>query len=256
MTGLSRLHPDFTRLPLAHRGLHDRAHGVIENSLSAVRAAAEAGYGIEIDVQLSADDAAMTFHDDTLERLTDAAGPVRARQSADLARIALTGGSGDLIPTLPDTLAMVAGRVPIVIEIKRQKDGAGPLEAATAAALAGYGGPAAIMSFDPRAVAWFRDNAPQIPRGLVSCAFDDPEDGEGLSAGERKALADLSYFDALGADFVSYGAADLPRPAVKALRARGVPILCWTIRSQDAADAALQHVDTITFEGFRPAPRP
>jgi glycerophosphoryl diester phosphodiesterase len=250
---MSRLHPDFTRQPVAHRGLHDRAAGVIENSLPAVRAAAEAGYGIEIDVQLSADGAAMTFPDAALDRLTGARGAVRARQAADLARISLTGGRGDLIPALADTLATVRGRVPIFIEIKQQKDGPGPLEAATAAALAGYAGPAAIMSFDPRAVAWFRDNAPQIPRGLVSCAYDDPEDAAGLSDGERMALADLTHFDALAADFVSYGAADLPRPAVAALRARGVPTLCWTIRSEEAAQNALRHVDAITFEGFRPA---
>lgn len=250
---MSRLHPDFIRLPLAHRGLHDRASGVIENSLSAVRAAVEAGYGIEIDVQLTADDAAMTFHDDALDRLTAQTGPLRARSAADLARTALKDGRGDLIPSLPETLALVAGRVPIVIEIKRQADGPGPLEAATAAALAQYRGPAAIMSFDPRAVAWFRDHAPDVPRGLVSCAFDDPEDGSGLSAEERAALADLAQFDALAADFASYGAADLPRPAVAALRARGVPTLCWTIRSAAAAAEALRHVDNITFEGFRPA---
>lgn len=249
---MSRLHPDFLRLSLAHRGLHDRAAGVIENSLSAMRAAADAGYGIEIDVQVSADGAAMTFHDDALDRLTAEAGPVNARRAADLARIALTGGGGDLIPTLAETLAVVAGRVPVVIEIKRQADGPGPLAAATAAALASYSGLAAVMSFDPRAIAWFRDNAPNVPRGLVSHAFDDPKDDAGLSAAARAALADLAHFDTLGADFVSYGATDLPRPAVAALRARGVPALCWTIRTEAAARAALRHADNITFEGFRP----
>lgn len=250
---MPRLHPDFLRLPLAHRGLHDRAAGVIENSLSAVRAAAEAGYGIEIDLQVSADGAAMVFHDEALDRLTAEAGPVLARDASDLAQIPLTGGKGDLIPHLADVLAEVAGRVPIVIEIKHQHGDHVLLAKATAAALVDYRGPAAVMSFDPRAIAWFRDHAPQITRGLVSCAFDSPDDGKGLSAGERAALADLSWFDTVRADFISYDVADLPHPAVDALRARGVPALCWTLRSEAAAKKALLHADAITFEGFRPA---
>jgi glycerophosphoryl diester phosphodiesterase len=249
---MPRLPANFLSRPVAHRGLHDRAAGVVENSLSAIRAAADAGYGIEIDVQASADGAAMVFHDDALDRLTALTGPVRARSAEDLAKTALTGGRGDLIPPLAQVLDAVAGRVPLIIEIKRQHAGPGALEGATAAALAGYAGPVAIMSFDPRAVAWFRDHAPQIPRGLVSYAYDDPEDAEGLTEAERAALADLAWFDDLGADFVSYGATDLPHRAVSALRARGVPTLCWTIRSEAAAATALRHVDAITFEGFRP----
>jgi glycerophosphoryl diester phosphodiesterase len=250
---MTRLPTDFFHRPFAHRGLHDRAAGIIENSLPAIRAAAQAGYAIEIDVQPSRDATAMVFHDDMLDRLTAETGPIWDRDADALARIALTGGRGALIASLADVLGAIAGRVPLVVEIKRQRAGPGALETSITEMLGAYHGPVAVMSFDPRVVAWFQRNAPHIARGLVSYAHDDPEDVAGLSAEERRGLADLASFDALGADFVSYDAADLPRPAVRALRARGVPILCWTIRSDAAAIAAREHVDAITFEGFHPA---
>lgn len=247
---MPRLPHGFFDRPFAHRGLHDRAAGVIENSLSAIRAAAAAGYAVELDVQLSADGAALVFHDDLLDRLTAETGPVRARTAAELRAIALTDGQGEMIPTLSEALAALDG-APVVVEIKTQAE-IGPLEAAAARALTDHAGPAAVMSFSPDAIAWFRDHAPQIPRGLVSCAYDDPEDAAGLSAETRAARARMADFDALGADFFSYGAADLPNDAVEAFRARGIPALCWTIRSPEAAAAALRHTDQITFEGYLP----
>lgn len=243
--------PDFTLLPIAHRGLHDRNAGVIENSLSAIRAAAVAGYAMEVDVQLTADGEAVVFHDYTLDRLTEETGPVVERSALALGRIKLTGGRGDGIPTLTQALKALAGRRPIVVEIKRQPE-PGPLESAVAAALDGYDGPAAVMSFDPMSILWFRRHAPHIRRGLVSCAFDDPEDAAGLDQAQRRALADLEAFEMVDADFLSYGARDLPRPAVARLRAQGAPTLCWTIRSPEEAARALEHVDAITFEGYLP----
>lgn len=250
---MSRLPAGFAARPFAHRGLHDRAAGVIENSLPAIRAAAAGGYAVEIDVQLSSDGEAMVFHDYELDRLTAETGPVRMRDAAALGAIALRDGGGARIPTLAEALAALSGAL-AVVEVKRQDDPA-PLCAATARALAAHDGPAAMMSFDPRAVAWFRDHAPDVPRGLVAYAFDHPEDAAGLTPEQIAALADMESFEALGADFFSYGAKDLPRARVAALRAKGVPALCWTIRSQAAAEEALRHVDAITFEGFTPAAR-
>lgn len=243
--------PDFTLLPIAHRGLHDLSAGVAENSLSAIRAAARAGYAVEIDVQLSADDEAMVFHDYELDRLTEETGPLRGRDALALGQVRLKGGRGDRIPTLAQALKALDGRTPIVVEIKRQP-APGPLEAAVARALNAYEGPAAVMSFDPMSMLWFRQNAPHIRRGLVSCAFDDPEDASGLDEAQRRALADLEAFDMVDADFLSYGARDLPRPAVAKLRADGAPTLCWTIRTPEEAARALEHADAITFEGFLP----
>ena len=244
--------PDqFSRTPIAHRALHDIGTGRPENSRSAIAAAIEAGYGIEIDLQLSADGVAMVFHDYDLDRLTAGTGPVLERSAAQLRATRLSGGRGDRIPPLPQALRALGGRTPIVVEIKRQAE-TGPLEQAVADALSVYDGPAAVMSFDPRSIAWFRDHAPEVLRGLVSYAFDDPEDGAGLGPEARAALADLAMFDEVEADFISYGVRDLPRPAVAALRARGAPVLCWTVRSAEMAEEALRHADAITFEGFRP----
>ena len=131
--------PDaFLGPPIAHRALHDVSAGRPENSLSAVQAAIAVGYGIEIDLQLTADGAAMVFHDYGLKRLTGRDGTVRQRTAADLSAIPLAGGDGETIPTLAEVLDRVAGQVPLLIELKDQ-DGAmgdriGPLEAATAAA--------------------------------------------------------------------------------------------------------------------------
>ena len=150
----------FLAAPIAHRALHDVAAGRPENSRAAVRAAVVAGYGIEIDLQLSRDGVAMVFHDETLERLTPRQGWLRDLTAADLSTTPLTGGN-EGIPTFAEILTLVAGRVPLLVELKdqtlRMDDTDGRLEAATAAALQGYGGPVAIMSFNPHCLAHLGD---------------------------------------------------------------------------------------------------
>ena len=157
----------FLRLPITHRALHDRAVGRVENSPAAIKAAVAAGYGIEIDLQLSQDGVPMVFHDETLDRLTDQTGPVNARTAADLGRIRLTG-STDTIPTLAEVLTLIDGKVPLLIEIKDQSLVMGPidgrLEAATANALKDYKGDVALMSFNPASVAHMARLAPHLPR--------------------------------------------------------------------------------------------
>lgn len=243
---------DFLRLPITHRALHDRAKGVIENSPSAIRAAVAAGYGIEIDLQLSADGQAMVFHDEVLDRLTDETGPVNARTAAELARIVLKG-STDTIPTLPDVLAMVAGRVPLLIEIKDQSLVMGPtdgrLEAATAAALAGYQGPVAVMSFNPDAVRHMARLAPGIARGITTSAYD-PDDWAPLPEADCRHFRAIPDYDATGSSFISHEAADLGRDRVAELKAAGAAILCWTIRSPKAESEARRVADNVTFEGY------
>ncbi|SFH92631.1 glycerophosphodiester phosphodiesterase family protein [Albimonas pacifica] len=243
---------------IAHRGLHDRAAGVIENSLPAIRAAAAAGYGCEIDLQISADGEAMCFHDDELDRLTAASGPVRARRAAELGTLALTGAAPEArIPSFAQALE-AAGRAPLLVEIKRQHDavGVGPLEARAAELIEGHlaagGGPVAVMSFDPRAVAWFHDHASAIPRGLVSMDWDRDPDGEGLAPAARADLSAMASFETSGCSFCSYRWRDLPTGRTRALRAAGLPVLCWTTRSPQEDAAARPHVDNVTFEGYRP----
>lgn len=249
------LPPAFLAVPLAHRALHDKTRGRPENSRAAVRAAVTAGYGIEIDLQPAADGTALVFHDETLDRLSLGTGPVRALSAAAAARVALRHGDGEGIPTLAEVLDLVAGRVPLLIEIKDQDGRLGPqvggLEAAAARALAGYGGPVAVMSFNPHSTAEMARIAPHVPRGLTTCGFD-PEEWHLPEArcAELRAIAD---FDRTGSAFISHEAADLGRPRVAELKARGVPVLCWTIRSAAAEAEARRLADTVTFEGYRAA---
>jgi glycerophosphoryl diester phosphodiesterase len=249
------LPPAFLDIPIAHRALHDRAAGRIENSPAAIMAAVQAGYGIEIDLQLSADGVAMVFHDEDLDRLTDETGPISARTAADLTRIRLKD-STDTIPTLREVLALIDGRVPLLIEIKDQSLSMGPtdgrLEAATAECLKSYTGPVAVMSFNPSSVHHMAHLAPQTPRGLTTSAYD-PQDWSPLPKEVCDRLRDIPDYDATGSSFVSHEAADLSRPRVSELKALGAAILCWTIRSPEAEATARHVADNVTFEGYRAA---
>ena len=246
------LPPAFLTTPLAHRAYHDRTLGRIENSAAAIHAAIAAGYGIEIDVQLSSDGQAMVFHDEVLDRLTGKAGPISARSAADLGGIRLSG-STDTIPDLPQVLSLIAGRVPLLIEVKDQTLTMSPtdgrLETATAAALADYAGPVAVMSFNPHAVAAMARLAPHIPRGLTTSAYD-PADWAPLSAATCDDLRAIPDYDRTGACFISHEAADLHRPRVADLKRGGAKILCWTIRSALAEAEARKTAHNITFETY------
>lgn len=241
----------FLKVPFAHRGFHDLNDGRPENSLAAFQAAIDRGYGIEMDVQLSADGAAMVFHDYALDRLTAETGSVRLRSTAALQQIPLKGAA-ETIPTLDQVLDFVAGRVPLLIEIKDQDGGmgddVGPLETATAKALQGYSGDVAVMSFNPHAVARMADLAPDLPRGIVTSAYraaDWP-----LSAATRDRLRDIPDYDRTGACFISHELDDLSRSRVADLRRAGASVFCWTVRSAAEAAEARQFADNITFEGF------
>jgi len=244
----------FLDTPIAHRGLHDRGAGRIENSLSAIRAAVERGFGVELDLQVSADGAAMVFHDARLDRLTGETGEVRVRDAAELGEITLTGSS-DRIPTLEAVLAEVAGRVPLLLEIKDQ-DGAlgeniGPLEAAVARALTDYAGPVAVMSFNPHSLEEMARLAPDIPRGLVTDPFlaaDWPD----LPQVVGDALREIGDYDRVGACFISHNATDLAAGPVARLKTAGAAVLCWTVRSAEAEAEARRVAGNITFEGYDP----
>ncbi|PUB15525.1 glycerophosphodiester phosphodiesterase family protein [Yoonia sediminilitoris] len=242
----------FFARPITHRGLHDRKAGRVENSVKSFQAAIDAGYGIELDLQLSSDGHAMVFHDDLLDRLTSETGPVCDRTRAELEQVALTD-DGSLITALDDVLTLVSGRVPLLIEIKDQ-DGAmgadvGTLEAATVAALDGYSGDVALMSFNPHAVAAVATLAPHIPRGIVTSSYA-PKVWPEVPPERQDELRDIPDFGPVGACFISHEASDLDRPRVAELKAQGAHILCWTIRSPQAEAKARKIADNVTFEGY------
>ncbi len=249
---MSTLPQAFLTVPLAHRGLHDPAAGRPENSRAAIRAAMDAGYGIEIDLQLSRDGRAMVFHDDVLDRVTPATGPLAQRLAAELQAIPLSGGQ-EGIPRLADVLDLVDGKVPLLIELKDQHGAMGPtdgaLERAVALDLQGYAGPVALMSFNPHMVITLAGLAPEWPRGLVTCAYR-AADWPLLPQARRAALRAISDYARAGAVFVSHAADDLASPHVARRRAQGAKLLTWTIRSPREEAVARRVADNITFEGY------
>lgn len=242
----------FTRLPLAHRGLHDDA--IPENTLAAIEAAVEAGYGIEIDIQPAAGSVPMVFHDYDLTRLAGNEGFIADMEVDDLEETRLKNTDHG-IPTLAAALRAVDGRVPLLIEMKDQDgrlgDQIGELHRHVADALQAYDGPVAVMSFNPHMVAAFHAEAPLVPCGLTTCAFPE-DDWPMLDEETRESLAAISDFDQSGAVFISHDKNDLSNPRVDALKAMGVPVLCWTIRSEAEEQAAREIAENITFEGYRP----
>ncbi len=243
--------------PIAHRGLHDRASGVIENSASAARAAIAGNFAIECDVQISADGEAMVFHDETLERLCDAQGRVDALNAHALSQINLRG-SDDVITPLPRFLELIAGRVPVIIEIKSEFSGDLKLAERTAHLAAAYDGPVALKSFDPRIMAHLQKNrAPlglsHIPLGMIAEAHYDDAEWNFLTREEKHALANFLHWQDTQPDFLSYHVNDLPHAVPHLLRrAVGLPVMTWTVRSAVQLERAALWADQVVFEGWRP----
>jgi glycerophosphoryl diester phosphodiesterase len=235
--------------PIAHRGLHDAKRGVVENTRSAFAAAMASNYAIECDVQLTADGEAVVFHDDTLDRLATAQGPLIARTSAELRSIALRG-STDRIETLADLLGQVRGRVALIIELKSAWNGNVALARRAVQVLRSYSGPCALMSFDPDLVEALRCE-PHIMRGIVAERATRPA-WRDLPLARRLELRHLRHWQRTLPHFISFDAGGLPWPPVTQLRAAGLPVITWTVRSEDEAAAVRRYCDQITFEGFLP----
>jgi glycerophosphoryl diester phosphodiesterase len=241
-----------TARPIAHRGLHDRAGGVPENTLAAAEAAIRGGYAIECDVQRSADGEAMVFHDETLGRLTSAQDPVGDRSAADLGALAVAG-SAERIPTLPEFLERIGGRTPLVIEVKSRYTGDLRLVQRVVECLAAHDGPVAVKSFDPQLVAALRDLAPTIPRGIVAETRQDDPAYAALAPSLRRSLSDLLHFDETRPDFLSWRVDDLPCAPTVLCRLLGQrPVMTWTVRGPDQRRLAEAHADQMVFEGFCP----
>lgn len=240
----------FLTVPIAHRGLHGSR--VPENSLAAFRAAIDAGYAIECDIQTLADGTPIVFHDYDLARMAGDEVFVADLTLEDLAEYRLSR-SDEHIPTLQEMLREVAGRTPLLIEIKDQDgrlgDNIGVLQDRVADTLRGYDGPVAVMSFNPEAVVRFHAKAPDIAVGLTTEGFA-AEDWPMLDDEARQQLAAIHDFERSGASFISHHFRDLHNPAVQRLKAQGIPVLCWTIRTPEDEAVARQVADNITFEGY------
>ena len=239
-----------TARPVAHRGLHGK--GVPENSLSAAAAALAANYAIEVDLQLSKDGEVIVFHDDTLERLTTETGLVAARTAAELAKIKL-GASNDTIPSLADLLKLVAGKTPLVLELKSPWNGDTSLAKKVATQLLNYAGPVAVMSFDPDLVAALKFHAPGLPRGIVAERWYGYKDWDFLSRGRKHALGLLLHIFRTKPHFVAYAQFDLPAAAPLIARFLfGMPLLTWTVRTEKERSRVSRWANQLIFEHIRP----
>lgn len=246
-----------TARPIAHRGLHDEKLGIVENSIGAALAAIAAGYAIECDVQPARGGDLVVFHDETLERLTGASGPVAARDAAALSAIPLKG-STETIPRFDAFLDAIDGRTPLVVELKSDfSDDVEPARRA-AQALSGYDGPVVIESFDPTPIAFLRAQGDtlgitHIPLGIVGEASYDAEDWSMLTAAQRRDMTHFLHYARTRPDFLSWSVRDFPH-AIPCLLREGlhIPVTTWTVRGPAQAQAARAWADQIVFEGFAP----
>jgi glycerophosphoryl diester phosphodiesterase len=240
--------------PIAHRGLHNAARGIIENTAAAFQAAIAKGYGIECDLQMAKDATPMVFHDETLDRLIDGTGRVDQRMPAELAALRYKGQSSGIL-TLQDLLALVQGRTPLLVEVKQNR---GPSPAnfldAIARQSATYRGPLALMSFEAGAVAALGALAPTVPRGLVVDVEQLPRQFRAAPEAEVANGAVAAALSAAGS--VSFLAVSLKLlPAAHAWRARTAfagPLLCWTVRTPADRALAAKWADAPTFEDYEP----
>jgi glycerophosphoryl diester phosphodiesterase len=240
-----------TAAPIAHRAFHNAAERRIENTLPAVKAAIERGFSIEVDLQLTGDEQAVVFHDDTLDRLTEASGRVDRMPLAALRNVRFRGGD-DRIPTFEELLEEIAGRVPLVIELKSRWNGDRRLERQVAGTLGDYAGPAAVMSFDPASMRAMRYLLPHIPRGLIADRFRR-EDWPEIPTVYRVALRNLVAASYTAPSFIAYDVRALPASAPLMIKhIFDLPLLTWTVRTADDRTVAKRWASQMIFEGFDP----
>ena len=234
--------------PISHRGLH--TDDLPENSLGAFMNSISNGYPIELDVRLTDDEKVVVFHDDALGRMTGKDGYVSKINSSELGEYKLLNAEKKptefCIPTFEEVLSLVDGKVPLLIEIKNFSRTAGTLERLATQLLATYNGEYAIQSFNPFCVAYFKENMPDVPRGILSCYFSKNDIKGAL---KRHALKTLKMNKIACPDFISYAAENLPNRYVTRTK---LPVLAWTVRSNEKAQQLCTVANNIIFERFIP----
>lgn len=242
--------------PIAHRGLHGGVEARVENTAPAFAAAIAENYGIECDLRAAANGVPIVFHDLALDRLVDATGLVSMVTAADLTRLRYRGTTHPIL-TFAQLLTLVAGRTPLLVEVKGEWVEPDPsfltaIADAASAYSSAFGGRVALMSFDPAIVAALGCLAPSVPRGLVSGSYGMSTGNDWwsdlLSPRQRLDLRDMTTFDDVGASFAAYDVSALTSPTVQQLRRRGFPVLAWTVRNEADRQAARHLADAPIFE--------
>jgi glycerophosphoryl diester phosphodiesterase len=245
--------PDWlTARPVAHRGLHDLARGIVENMPGAVKAAIAGNFSIEVDIQLTADGEAMVHHDHVLGRLAEGSGLLVEKTAAELKALKFKNTDEQMM-SLSDLCTMVAGRVPLVIEVKSHFRGDRRLVKRMAEVLSSYEGPAVGMSFDPDQVLALRQLIPSRPRGIVAQRSYDDEYWKPLTQEQRDSMLYLRHGLQTQPHFVAFWVNQLPAPAPWIARNLfGCPLLAWTVRTPEQRARAARYADQMIFEGFVP----
>jgi len=243
--------------PIAHRGLHDRKNGVIENSKTAFAAAVEKNYSIECDLQLSGDGVPMVFHDDHLDRLTDQKGALAKLSAGQLTRIQLSASKNkDCIQTLKEFLEQINGGQALVVELKNQSDGRNAELAQSAVKIAkNYQGALAFKSFNPALLIHVRAAGYDGPLGSIVSRFSVNELKNKkikLSPAQRFFLRHLLHYPKTRFNFISANHTALKLPAVRIFRRFGFPVMTWTIRSAEIEQACIGLADQLVFENYLP----
>lgn len=241
--------------PIAHRGLHDERLGRIENTAAAFEAAIDQGYGIECDLRCASDGLPVVFHDETTQRLIGGERRIADMTGSQIQELRTrTGGHGVL--TFAECLDLVAGRVPLLVEIKSEwLPPDVPFLSQIARLTLGYPGDVALMSFDPDVMTVMRELATEIPRGIISGSYKD-DHGETwwrdrISDERAEGLANLLESGAVAPSFYAYHVADLPTPVTRYAReVDHLPVFAWTVRSVEELAHARFHADAAIFEGL------
>jgi glycerophosphoryl diester phosphodiesterase len=241
-----------TARPIAHRGLHDAPSGAIENTAPAFSAAIAAGYGIETDLQVSADGEAMVHHDDALGRLTEGSGFLADMSAAQIKAVRFQSGSARIL-TLGELCDLVAGRAPLLLELKSRFNSDTRLASRAIEVLAKYNGPVAVMSFDPALIEFIRHKTAILPRGIVAERQYSHTEWDGLSAQQKQSMTWLMHAPRTRPQFIAYSVNDLPALVPSLAHGLfGLPLLTWTVRTEENRRTAARWADQIIFEGWLP----
>ena len=233
----------------AHRGLYDNEHGIPENSIAAFRRAVDKGYGIELDVHLTADNQLVVFHDDTLTRMCGMNKKISSFVYSDLMQLRLLG-TEEGIPLFKDVLELIDGKVPLIIELKVDGSNQNLLCPLVWQLLSRYKGDYCIESFHPFVLQWFKRHEPQVVRGQLSCNFfkENPHCDIVLFL-----MSNLMTNFFTHPDFIAYKYLDLDNPAVIYNRKLfHIMTVVWTIPGKPTYDRFKNKVDAMIFEGFEP----
>ena len=235
-----------TGISYAHRGYFDNTSNAPENSLPAFEKAIEKGFGIELDVQLSSDGVAMVFHDADLERMCGVEGKIWEYTCAELQQMKLMG-TDCTIPTLQEAMDLIDGRTPVLVEYKMDRVDTAVCEKGNEI-LHNYDGAYCIQAFDPRAVLWYKKNAPEVVRGQLCQEYwkDEKYNGKALYL----ALTYLVSNVATKPDFISYKYTDADNIALNLSRRLGAKTACWTLRSPEDLALVDGEFDMYIFDSF------